>query len=119
MVDLFTRGIEEFNRQYFFEAHDVWEELWMETTGDHRLFYQGLIQTAVGFYHLSKENYKGACSQFGKALTKLGQYLPSCSGIDTQHLVESVRRCAAGAERLRDGAATKFDETMIPQILLK
>ena len=49
----FLKGIEEFNRRFFFEAHDLWEEVWVETVGDHRLFYQGLIQTAVGFYHLS------------------------------------------------------------------
>lgn len=116
MDDLFTRGIEEFNRQYFFEAHDLWEELWMETTGEHRLFYQGLIQTAVGFYHLSNENYKGACSQLGKALAKLEKYLPSYRGIDTQRLVVMVGRCAGVAERLHKGEEGRFDETMIPQI---
>lgn len=71
MEGLFERGVEEFNGQFFFEAHDTWEELWMQTTGPHRLFYQGLIQVSVGFYHLSNGNYKGACSQFGKALAKL------------------------------------------------
>ncbi|MEK9139339.1 MAG: DUF309 domain-containing protein [Bacteroidota bacterium] len=52
MQELFERGVEEFNSQRFFEAHDTWEELWRETTGPQRLFYQGLIQTAVGFYHI-------------------------------------------------------------------
>jgi hypothetical protein len=116
MEDLFTRGIVEFNRQYFFEAHDVWEELWMETTGGHRVFYQGLIQTAVGFYHLSNENFKGASSQFGKALAKLEQYLPSFHGINTAKLVDSIRMCLADAERLRDGAGGTFEAGKIPQI---
>ena len=118
MEGLFERGIEEFNRQYFFEAHDTWEELWMETTGPHRLFYQGLIQTAVGFYHLGNENYKGACSQFGKALAKLEQYLPSFHGIDTSRLVERVRECLHEGELLREGHAEKFDEARIPEIRL-
>jgi len=116
MEGLFEKGIEEFNRQYFFEAHDTWEELWMETTGSHRLFYQGLIQTAVGFYHLGNENYKGACSQFGKALAKLEQYLPAYHGIDTEHLVERVRACLQKAEQLKAGLLDKFDETGIPLI---
>ena len=119
MEDLFTRGVAEFNRQYFFEAHDLWEELWMETSGGHRVFYQGLIQTAVGFYHLSNENYKGACSQFGKALSKLEQYLPSFHGINTQFLVEDVRVCLADAEHLRSGGSGKFDESRIPQIVVE
>ena len=116
MEGLFERGIEEFNRQYFFEAHDTWEELWMKTTGSHRLFYQGLIQTAVGFYHLGNENYKGACSQFGKALAKLEQYLPVYHGIDTEHLVEQVRACFREAEQLKAGLLDKFDEAGIPLI---
>jgi hypothetical protein len=118
MEGLFEKGIEEFNAQHFFEAHDVWEELWMETTGTHRLFYQGLIQTAVGFYHLGNGNYKGACSQFGKALAKLEQYMPSFHSIETAKLAERVRVCLHDAEQLRDGAATQFDESKIPQIQL-
>jgi predicted metal-dependent hydrolase len=116
MEDQFARGIEEFNTQFFFEAHDTWEELWMETIGVNRLFYQGLIQTAVAFYHLSNENYKGACSQFNKALAKLGQYLPTFHGVDTQRLTESVKECLVDAELLRDGQLPEFDERKIPRI---
>ncbi len=116
MEGLFERGIREFNGQFFFEAHDTWEELWMETSGHHRLFYQGLIQTAVGFYHLSNENYKGACSQFSKALTKLEQYLPAYHGVETQLLVDCLRDCLHDAESLREGKPIRFDVSKIPQI---
>ncbi len=114
----FLQGIEEFNRQFFFEAHDLWESIWVETPGDHRLFYQGLIQTAVAFYHLSHGNLKGACSQFGKALSKLEQYLPEYHGLDTQSLIEAVRDCRDDAEALRSGSLLSFDESKIPQIRL-
>ena len=93
MGELFRKGIEQFNAQCFFEAHDTWEELWRETSGPDRLFYQGLIQTAVGLYHLTNGNYRGARSQFGKALDKLGRYLPTYHGIDTAHLAGEVRAC--------------------------
>jgi len=112
----FLQGIEEFNRQFFFEAHDLWEAIWVETPGDNRLFYQGLIQTAVGFYHLSHGNLKGACSQFAKALAKLEKYLPEYHGLDTQALVDSLRECRNDAEDLRSGSRSAFDESKIPQI---
>jgi predicted metal-dependent hydrolase len=118
MDDRFLQGIEEFNRSFFFEAHDLWEEVWMETVGDHRLFYQGLIQSAVGFYHLSNGNLKGACSQFGKALAKLELYLPEYHGIDTNSLVESLRTCRDDAVQMRDGERESFDEGKIPKIHL-
>lgn len=118
MRGLFERGVEEFNGQFFFEAHDTWEELWRETSGPGKLFYQGLIQTAVGFYHLSNKNYKGACSQFGKALAKLENYMPAYQAIDTQLLVDRLRQCLNDAVVLRDGGAESFDEMRIPQILV-
>lgn len=118
MEDHFSRGIEEFNRQFFFEAHDIWEELWMETTGNHRLFYQGLIQTAVGFYHLSNGNYKGASSQFGKAVAKLNNYLPEFHGVDTRQLVNAVTECRTDVELLKEGRLEGFDERKIPRIQL-
>jgi len=93
MEDLFRKGIEEFNTQCFFEAHDSWEELWRETSGPDRLFYQGLIQTAVGMYHAGNGNVRGASSQFTKALAKLDQYLPVHRGIDTRLLTVEVRAC--------------------------
>ena len=63
--------------------------------GPDRLFYQGLIQTAVGLYHMTNGNLRGARSQFGKALDKLERYLPAYHGIDTGHLVQGVRACLA------------------------
>ena len=116
MEGLFERGVEEFNGQFFFESHDTWEELWRETTGSNRLFYQGLIQTAVGFYHLTNANYKGACSQFGKAMAKIEKYLPRHHGIETQLLVQRVRDCLTDAERLREGDTKPFDSSKIPLI---
>ena len=116
MQVLFERGVEEFNSQLFFEAHDTWEELWRETRGPQRLFYQGLIQTAVGFYHLSNGNFKGACSQFEKALSKLGEYVPRFEGIETHPLVERLKSCLHEAELLRDGLVGSPDMVKIPKI---
>ena len=116
MEGLFERGVEEFNGRFFFEAHDTWEELWRETTGPQRLFYQGLIQTAVGFYHLSNKNYKGACSQLGKAISKLEQYMPAYHGMETEQLLHRLRVCLSDAECLRNGETVQCEESKIPQI---
>ena len=115
---LLRTGVDEFNAERFFEAHDVWEELWRETSGSDRLFYQGLIQTAAGLYHLTCNNFKGACSQFGKALSKLEQYLPAYQGINTQHLVERIRECLRDAEMLRTGQAERHTVCVLPKILI-
>ena len=45
--DKYLEGIRLFNEQEFFECHEVLEELWSETLGEEKKFYQGLIQAAV------------------------------------------------------------------------
>jgi len=116
MGDLLRKGIEQFNAQCFFEAHDTWEELWRDTSGPDRLFYQGLIQAAVGLYHLANGNFRGARSQFGKALDKLERYLPAYHGIDTAHLIEAVRACQVYAGTGGADDAVRPDPPLTPEI---
>jgi len=116
MEDLYRKGIEKFNTQCFFEAHDAWEELWRETSGPNRLFYQGLIQTAVGLYHFENGNFRGACGQFRKALAKLDQYIPAHHGIDTGRLVQQVRESLRRAEERREGNGVLPEERPTPYI---
>jgi uncharacterized protein len=116
MNELFVRGVAEFNAGRFFEAHDVWEELWRETSGESRIFYQGLIQSAVGLYHLTTGNHRGACSQLRKSLAKLEHYLPAYHGINTQDLVDRVRRCLRDAELPGSAHPVVTDPRPTPQI---
>ncbi len=69
--DLFLRGVKAFNERDFFEAHELWEELWSEYNLSDRIFVQGMIQATVGFYHLFTDNLKGAKSLIQKSLNKL------------------------------------------------
>jgi predicted metal-dependent hydrolase len=85
------QGVEEFNGAHFFEAHDTLEELWRDTSGPLRLFYQGLIQLAVGFYHLSNGNRRGALNLLEKGLAKLEAYQPVCQDIDVDSLCHEAR----------------------------
>jgi hypothetical protein len=44
-----------FNEQRYYEAHDVLEDLWLETPGPDHGFFKGLIQLAGAFVHLQKQ----------------------------------------------------------------
>ena len=68
--ELFQKGIDAFNNHQFYDAHEYWEELWL----DHKLtdapFIQGLIQLAVSYFHYYNGNLKGAKSMAKKCLLK-------------------------------------------------
>jgi predicted metal-dependent hydrolase len=93
-------GIELFNREDFFECHEVLEAIWTPERGPRRLFLQALIHFAVAFYHDQQKNSLGAEHQLRKGLRKLAAYLPDCEGIDTGNLhragLAALERAAAG-----------------------
>jgi predicted metal-dependent hydrolase len=63
---------ELFNRQAFFESHEVLEELWRSLPpGPEKTFLQGMIQIAVGFLHLQNRNFVGARNKLQSGLEKL------------------------------------------------
>jgi predicted metal-dependent hydrolase len=66
----FYKGLDYFNRQFYYECHDVWEEIWGEAKGKEKVFYQALIMAAVSLYHFGNENLEGALSCYRKALNE-------------------------------------------------
>lgn len=70
----FWQGVEEFNQQAFYACHDTLEALWMEAAEPDRKFYQGILQIAVGCYHLSNQNWRGAVILLGEGIGRLSNY---------------------------------------------
>ena len=91
MVDLLQNGIIFFNTGHYFEAHEAWEDLWRVTRGPLRLFYQGLIQAAVGLHHLKNGNFNGARAQITKSISKLDQYPDWFCTINNRKLIVDLK----------------------------
>jgi predicted metal-dependent hydrolase len=64
-----------FNRQLFYEAHDVLEELWLDDRkGPNDAFYKGLIQLAGAFVHLQKNRVRPSAALLKLARANLEKY---------------------------------------------
>lgn len=72
----YLEGIEHFNARRYFEAHEVWEEVWLRSTDETKLFYQMLIQAAVGLHHYERGNARGGRGMY-KAVTDKLERLPA------------------------------------------
>lgn len=74
-----------FNRQLYYEAHDVLEELWLaHRPGAQAKYYQGLIQMAGAFVHLQKNRLNPAARLFQLALRNFDLYPTPHEGFDLQ-----------------------------------
>ena len=89
----YLAGILFFNAGDFFEAHEVWEDLWAQSHGDERRFYQGLIQAAVGLFHFSGGNLGGAAKLYRSSRG----YMEPCGspflGLDSAAFWRQMERC--------------------------
>jgi len=81
-----------FNRQMYYEAHEVLEKLWLPNRWKpNDLFYKGLIQLAGAFVHLQKHRPGPAASLFKLARANLQKFPPVHQRLDVadvSHLAE-------------------------------
>lgn len=88
---LFFRGVQEFNHGHFFEAHELWEELWSESVGEEKRFYQGLVQIAAGYHKLSLAQYSGARKLLERGQQLLAEFPLTYARIDLGFLLGTVQ----------------------------
>ena len=86
---LFQQGIQAFNDRCYYDAHEYWEELWLDYKLDDAQFIQGLIQLAVSYFHFYNGNINGARSMIKKCLKKFEIY-ESSRGINVLELKSEI-----------------------------
>ncbi len=111
---LLDQGIDLFNRRYFFEAHDVWEEIWRAEHGPARDFFKGLIHLAGGFHHYQNGNFRGSAALFTSGIGYLRPFLPGRMGVDLAAILPKAEEQLAKVTRLRDGTSAAEDVEFFP-----
>ncbi|MFN9020990.1 MAG: DUF309 domain-containing protein [Pseudanabaena sp.] len=88
MVDqAFEEAIAQFNSGDYYACHDTLESIWNDAWQSDRAFYQGILQIAVGLYHLKSQNWHGAAILLGEGTSRLPAYLPDYQSIDVEALL--------------------------------
>lgn len=98
-ADGYHRGIRLFNAREFYDAHEVWEDVWREADGIEKRFLQGLIQAAVALHHHSTGNLVGACSLMERGRKNLAACPQEFGGIHVNALLESLGQWRAALAR--------------------
>ncbi len=104
----FEQGIAEFNQQQFYACHNTLEAIWVEVPEADKRFYQGILQVAVGCYHLSNGNQRGAIILLGEAVRRLCDYQPDYEGINVELLLEQAINLLQALQQLEPEQAQEF-----------
>ena len=112
MNQLFEKGLAEYEKGDYFEAHESWEDLWSDYNFSDRIFVQGLIQLAVSFVHLSNGNMIGAKSLLKKSQNKFVDYKGIQRGINVDNLKSAIEVVEIVYNDLRN--SEEFDWDLVP-----
>ncbi len=86
----FWLGVKQFNQGDYYACHDTLESIWMDAKVSEQAFYQGILQIAVGLYHLGNLNWQGAAILLGEGSHRLDAYGDFHGGINITDLVNQA-----------------------------
>jgi uncharacterized protein len=99
-----------FNRQRFFEAHEVLEALWLPVRqGPDGAFYKGLIQLAGAFVHVQNRRSQPALALLKLAQTNLQQFPRFHQGLDLASVLKLIEHWMGKVAEADSPAATGMD----------
>jgi predicted metal-dependent hydrolase len=108
-----------FNQGQYWEAHEAWEDLWLELEDEPRLFVQGLIQIAAAGHKAFVQNQPRGCVKLlTTALEKLEPAPPDFLGVETRTLIPALRLMLAEAHRWLAGDLEGLDRALMPPVVL-
>jgi hypothetical protein len=124
----FHEGMWLFNCGQWFDAHEVWEDIWHMAGGDRARFYQGLIQCAVTLEHVRRGNPRGVRSVWRLAQSKFAGLPRVYRGVDIEALLTGMARAIGPildlppqrfAPGLSRGQDLPFDAADVPTLTLQ
>jgi len=118
LPDKVLEGIRLFNAREFFEQHEALEEAWLAEPGPVRDLYRGILQIGVGFYHLERQNFRGARNLLTYGMDRLAPFEPACRGVDVRNLRAAALRCRDELDRLGRERIAEFDMGLLPEVCL-
>jgi predicted metal-dependent hydrolase len=119
LAPLARDGIEKFNRGQYYACHDDLEEAWRQDESPARDLYRAVLQVAIAYYQIEKENYRGAV----KMLLRVRQWLSPlpgiCRGIDVARLRNDVLAVNEALVELGPDQIGEFDRTLFKPVIFE
>jgi predicted metal-dependent hydrolase len=115
-LDPIQEAIRLFNDRYFFEAHEVLEEVWRQEHGESRLFLQGLIQVCAAYHHFQNGNLIGAITLLERGADKMRRYPGRYLGFDSAGLIGNIDRNRKRVQEIQRGESGANNGLEFPRI---
>jgi predicted metal-dependent hydrolase len=116
---LAVKGLEEFNRREYFEAHETLEEAWNQDDSVGRELYRAILQVAVAYLQIERGNYQGAMKMFLRLRQWIDPLPDSCRGVDIAMLRSDAYRAQEELSRIGMQGMQNYDKSLLKPVLYK
>ena len=114
----FLEGLKFFNKGYYWEAHDVWEEVWRGEENDAKTFAQAFVQVAAANSFVKLSKLTSAKYLFEKALEKFHQFEHLECGVGVESLVRDIEHALQGFNNA-NGNSSHVKQLLVPAISMQ
>jgi predicted metal-dependent hydrolase len=111
-----VEGLRLFNRKQYFESHEELEDAWRAEKGSIRYLYQGVLQAAVTYFHITRGNYEGALKLHERCMKLLKDYPDVCRGIQVGKLKNDLNAVIKEVKRLGRERIKEFDTSLFKDV---
>ena len=109
-------GMKLFNAGKYWLAHEKLEEAWKEENGAVRELYRAILQVAVIYLHITRDNYIGAVKVYGKVQKWITPWPEVCRGIEIGKLRRDLDTVIAEVKRLGPDRLIGFDRSLFKPV---
>lgn len=106
-------GLKLFNHGAYFEAHEALELAWRVETGSVRDLYRGILQVAVMYHHIKRNNFNGAIKMFQRCQPWLKPFPAICRGIDLEDLRNNIQEVYNELARRGPRGISYFNQALL------
>jgi predicted metal-dependent hydrolase/CheY-like chemotaxis protein len=100
----------------YFEAHEVLERAWMGEPGVEGFLYRALVQVAVAYLHIARNNYRGAVKMLLRIHNWLDPLPTVCRGIDVLALRRNVQALRDRLDELGPEGLPSLDPRLLAPV---
>src|SRR5689334_3442941 len=111
------KGLEQFNEQDYFVAHESLELAWKTESGPVRELYRAILQVGVAYLQIQRGNYAGARKMFLRTKQWLSPLPDRCQGIEVAQLRKDALAVRDHLESLGPDRMSDFDMSLLKPII--
>jgi uncharacterized protein len=112
----YLAGLRLYHQGRYWDSHEEWEEIWRESQGAERHFYQGLIQLDAALIHTGRGHWGGVANLLTRSLGHLEQCPDRLLGLDVTRLREQLSVYREEILALKEGRKCAFDPALVPDL---